>query len=772
LLPVALRSTKTTFNMRHSTLRWTLFIALVTTGVVACSADPERAKQEYLASGDRYVEQKKYNEAIVQYRNALQQDARFGDARLKLARAYELIGDGPNAMREYVRAADTLPESVEAQVKAGAYLLLARQFEDARTRADNALKLDPKNLDAQLVLGNALGGLKDLDGALRELEEAVKLDPTSAAAHTAVGAVQLAQGRAAAAEAAFRKAVETNPKLPTAHLALANYLWAVGRVPEAEQSLKQALVVEPGNAFAHRALATMYIATRRAAQAEPHLKALADQDHSSASPLKLALADYYILVNRPDDAMRILEGVSQLKDAESAAQTRVAAIAYVKTGKAEGNRVVDAVIARDPKNVPALLVKTRFQMREGKLDGALASAKAAAAADAQSIQARFLMGTILRAKRRPQEAIDAFNEVLKINPRAAAAQVQLAELNMQEGRANTAMQLATDAAKQLPNDPRVQMTLVHTLVANNQLDQAQKTVTVLLKALPNAAPVQAAVGTVALARRDIAGARKAYARAVELDAGNFEALSGLIRLDFAEKKPEAARERVERQLSATPTNPAVLTLAARVYASSGDAKRAEELLRKVIEVDASNMQAFSMLGQLYASQNRLADARASFESILKERPEAVGVNTIIAMLYETEGNRTEARRRYERVMQIDPAAAVAANNLAYIYAEEGGNLDLALQLAQTARQKLPDSPEVADTLGWIYVKKDLATLAIPRLEEAVAKSPGTALLQYHLGVALAKAGQKIKSRQVLERALSLNLPAPVADDARKLVAEL
>ncbi len=585
--------------MRPSTVLDLLSIVLMTAVITACSADPERAKQEYLASGDRYVEQKKYSEAIVQYRNALQQDARFGDARLKLARAYEHIGDGPNALREYVRAADALPQSVEAQVKAGSYLLLARQFEDARTRAEKALKLDPRNLDAQLVLGNALGGLKDSDGALKELEEAVKLDPASAAAHAGVGAVQLAQGRAASAEAAFRKAVETNPKLPVAHLALANYLWAVGRSAEAEAALKAVLTLEPTNPLAHRALATMYVATKRAQQAEPHLKALADQDHSSAGPLKLALADYYVLTNRPDEAMRILEGLSLSKDAASAAQTRVAAIQYVKTSKVEGNRVVDAVLAKDPKNVPALLVKTRFLVNEGKLDDALVSAKAAAAADAQSIQARYLLGTILRAKRRPQEAMDAFNEVLKINPRAAAAQVQLAELNMQQGKANTALQLATDVAKQLPNDPRVQLTLVQTLVASGQLEQAQKVVAPLLKALPNAAPVQVAAGTVALSRRDVPGARKAFTRALELDPGNFGGLAGLIQLDFIDKKPEAARTRIEQQLARTPDSPAVLTLAARVYASS-DPARTEQLLRKVIQVDAANMQAYSMLGQLYS----------------------------------------------------------------------------------------------------------------------------------------------------------------------------
>jgi tetratricopeptide (TPR) repeat protein len=294
----------------------------------------------------------------------------------------------------------------------------------------------------------------------------------------------------------------------------------------------------------------------------------------------------------------------------------------------------------------------------------------------------------------------------------------------------------------------------------------------LLKALPTAAPVHVAAGSVAAARSDLAGARRAFSRAAELDPGNLAALESLVRLDFAEKKPEAALARIQAPLSANPQNPRINALAAQVYASSGDLAKAEQLLKKVVETDPSNMQAFSMLGQLYATQNRLAEARASFEVMLKDDPESVGVNTIVGMLYEVEGQRDEARKRYERVVQRDPNAAVAANNLAYIYAEDGGNLDMALQLAQAARQKLPESPEVADTLGWVYLKKDLASLAIPRLEEAAAKRPGDPMVQYHLGVALARTGQKIKGRQVLERALVLKLPEPAAAEARKLVEEL
>jgi len=73
-----------------------------------------------------------------------------------------------------VRETDPLPN---AQVKAGGLLVLAGAFEDARSRANRALELDPSSVDALILLANAKAGLKDLDGALSEYREAATLYP-------------------------------------------------------------------------------------------------------------------------------------------------------------------------------------------------------------------------------------------------------------------------------------------------------------------------------------------------------------------------------------------------------------------------------------------------------------------------------------------------------------------------------------------------------------------------------------------------------------------
>ena len=284
--------------------------------------------------------------------------------------------------------------------------------------------------------------------------------------------------------------------------------------------------------------------------------------------------------------------------------------------------------------------------------------------------------------------------------------------------------------------------------------------------------MHALAGSLALARKDVAAAKAAYNRAFDLDATSLEALTGLVGIDVMSKDLPAARARVDAAVARAPKDPAVLMLAARIYATSGDFTKSEELLRSAIAVDPANLQAYGLLGQLYLVQNKLDQARQEFENAAKSSPRSVAAHTMVGMILQMQGRYEEAQKRYETVLQIDPGAPVAANNLAWLYAERGGNMDVALQLAQAAKSKLKDQPEVNDTLGWIYYKRGLAHLAIPPLQESVAKDPKNPVYRYHLGLALALSGDKVKARDALSQALKLSPNFDGADDARKVLAEI
>jgi predicted Zn-dependent protease len=60
--------------------------------------------------------------------------------------------------------------------------------------------------------------------------------------------------------------------------------------------------------------------------------------------------------------------------------------------------------------------------------------------------------------------------------------------------------------------------------------------------------------------------------------------------------------------------------------------------------------------------------------------------------------------------------------------------------------KLPDSPELRDTLGWIYTKRKMNDSAVQVLDKVVREHPDVPAFRYHLATALYQKGDAAKAR--------------------------
>jgi Flp pilus assembly protein TadD len=138
---------------------------------------------------------------------------------------------------------------------------------------------------------------------------------------------------------------------------------------------------------------------------------------------------------------------------------------------------------------------------------------------------------------------------------------------------------------------------------------------------------------------------------------------------------------------------------------------------------------------------------------------------LLGMIAEQQGAIQRAVVQYEKVLEVDPNHAIALNNLAYLLAETTADLDRALSLVQKARSQRPDDPNIADTLAWIYIKRNLNDSAIQILDPVIAKHPKVALWRYHLGLALFQKGDRARARQELETALRSN---PSNEDRQRI----
>jgi tetratricopeptide (TPR) repeat protein len=736
--------------------------------VCACGKTSPAA---HIKKAEDFAAKKDFANAILEYRQALQQDPKLGDARLKLGDIYAQLSDAQNAYREYVRAADTMPDNVDAQLKAGALLLLANQFAEAKARADAVLRMSPRNPGALTLLGNALAGLHDTDGALDRLNEAIMSDPTQGALYSNLGALQLARGDRQMAEASFKKAMRATPDSAQTRVALAHFYRSQGRDVEAEEVLKEAVTIDPKSIQANSNLAELYLSTGRASLAETPLKAIADvrQDPESL----FTLADYYTRTRRTKQAAEILDKLAATSQTYGLAKARLAAIDYTEGRGEEAHRILDELLRREPHNRLGLVLKGRLLLIEKKHDEAIPFAKNAVASDPEhSSEAHLLLAFIYQGKGQLEEAEQEFKQVLKLAPGAVAADVALSRLYATKGDKGAALDFAEQAAKLAPNDPEARITLIRAVLNNGDTARADREIRMMLAMFPNSSAVQVQAGGLFLARKDVTSARAAFNRAIELDAKSADALAGLVALDLGGRNARSALDRVGARLATSPDDAAGWFLAAKTYAMLGDSAQSEKALKRTIELDPGRVQAFAMLGDLRAMSGKLDDALHQFQTWAEREPKSVAAQTMVGLTLERLNRTQDAKQVYEKILTMDRHAAIAANNLAWLYAEGGGNIDQAAELAQMAKSQAPDQPAFNDTLGWIYYKKDLVEQAVPLFQQSLEKDPDNALTHYHLGMAYAKMGEDSKAISELKKALSLDPKLSTAEEARRTLKEL
>jgi tetratricopeptide (TPR) repeat protein len=96
-----------------------------------------------------------------------------------------------------------------------------------------------------------------------------------------------------------------------------------------------------------------------------------------------------------------------------------------------------------------------------------------------------------------------------------------------------------------------------------------------------------------------------------------------------------------------------------------------------------------------------------------------------------DNRKQEAKLQCRRALSLWPEDAASMNNLAYLLAETGDNLDEALKLARQAVSKAPGQPYFADTLGFVYLKRNQNDDALEIFNNLVRKYSDDPAFSYH-----------------------------------------
>lgn len=205
---------------------------------------------------------------------------------------------------------------------------------------------------------------------------------------------------------------------------------------------------------------------------------------------------------------------------------------------------------------------------------------------------------------------------------------------------------------------------------------------------------------------------------------------------------------------------------------TGLPKQGEQTLAQALRLSPKLVTTQLGLSQALAAQGKYDEALGILQQLVGSNPRVSAAYMQMAQISERKGDWKGAESGYQKALAICSDKAIAKNNLAWIYAEHGGNIDVALKLAQEAKDAVPNNPNISDTLGWILVKTENYQNAIQELRAAVQENPKQALYDYHLAVAYFHADQKVEAKQGVEAALKIQPTFSDAASAKQLLAAL
>ena len=267
-----------------------------------------------------------------------------------------------------------------------------------------------------------------------------------------------------------------------------------------------------------------------------------------------------------------------------------------------------------------------------------------------------------------------------------------------------------------------------------------------------------------------------FEKALSIDPKLVDVFTNVILVYGVQKEYLQALKRCDRQLKQYAGFPAlsavVYNLKGGLYLARGEKAAAIKSFQTAIGENPDFLRPYYALAGIYLEESQEKKAIDQYKDLLEVNPNQAQPHMLLGIIYDTQKRYDKSEAHYRAALEVRPEFAAAANNLAFILADQDKDIDEALRLACMAKEKLPDSPYVMDTLGWVYYKKGLYSSAIGEFSDCLAKIPENQAATYHLGMTYYKNGDAQKARVELEKALVLDENFNGAEEARQVLAGL
>ena len=749
----------------------------------ACSTDPHARAVRYVDNGNKFFEREKFKEASIMYRRAVASNAdpRYGEAYYRLGLTYMKLSDLGSAYPNFLRAVELQKDNADALTKTADIELLAstqggpqaaKRLDDAMDYATRLLKMKDGTYDGYRILGQIALLRKQPAEAVKNLELANKAKPDQAPLVLAYFTALVQDNRFPEAETIAKGLIaKQKDYAPIYDLLYVQYA-SRKQTAEAESILRQKSENNPSNAEYVLHLALHYAADR---QPERMTQTMARLNDEKTFPTgHLSAGDFYYLRLREFERARqqYEAGLKAFPKDKATYQKRLVELYAATNRNDDANKLLAEVLKDNPDDSEGMAMRAALRITTGSNEEV-----SMAVNDLQSLVTKtpanhllhFNLARALLAKGDVEQAKIQLEETLKLRVDFLAARELLARVHLSRNDAAAALQEADNIIKVDRNNLAGHLVRSSALLMINQRDKAHEELDFITKTYPQNVEARYQVGYLAFTEKDFAKAAQIFGDLHKSSPGDIRGLVGMVETFASQGNMASAVKEMEDAARAEPNRRDYTVALANIYVRAERYDDAIKHYTSILEKEPKAADVLFRLAETYRRKGDLNQAIDTYRKSAEASPNDTSPLLQLGLLMDGTGRREQSKPIYEQILRIQQNHPVALNNLAFIKAEEGTDLDSALAMAQRAFQTAPGSPDIADTLGWVYIRKNLSQEAVRLFSDLVKRYPTNPIYRLHYGMALAQKGDRTSAKREYEEALKLG---PSKDETAQIQEKL
>jgi tetratricopeptide (TPR) repeat protein len=754
-------------------------LTLATLVAVGCG----KSATQYITRGNQLYSSGQYGDAVLNYRNALKKNPSSGEAYYRLGIALLKQNQVGEAYQSFNHAVLLSPKNVRAKVQL-ANLALASYVRDPRHPA--ALYKQTQTLVGELLApgGDRVEGLRlkgalalidnQPDSAVKTLQEAARIAPNNAEVGSGLAQALLRDNQPEQAEQTARQTMQKHPQYDPIYEVLYAMYGSQQNWEKAEALLKTWVANTPKSSTPVLRLAAFYYARKQPEEGEKTLNSLLDR-RTQFPQADLLVGDFHVLIRQPEKALGDYQrGESRDTARKTVYQERVASTLATLGRFPDAINAADALLAKDPKNQFARVLKVQVWEKMGGPQNLNAAARVAndlAKEVPGNARVQLLAGQASLMKGNLDQAYEDLQRAARGDPRSEAAQLSLARLDLMRKNYTGVLEHADAAMAIRREDPNARLFRVIGLTGTHAYAAAKNEAEQLARDTKDAPQVEMQLGVIALGQGRYSDAEGLFRKLYKEGSSDLEPLAGLVNTYEAERLPDRAFALMREETQRSPESTGKEALLVATAEADGKNDEALSELRKMAAQQPKSADVQIRIATLQEKDGNLPEALQAFERARQLSPNRKGIDAMIGNLEDRMGKKAEAIANYEKALAKAPDDPTILNNLAFLLADSGGDTKQALEMVSSALRKAPDMPQLRDTLAWVQIKRHNTAEALPILQSLTNKYPDDNTYRYHYAVALIESGNRAAARQQVETALANKPPTELASELQGLLKQ-